>query len=195
MRTNPRGSLRHCHVPPRQGPALLPHQWRCRPRAGRVRSSGRLPWLSTAHRQGLCRRQRRARSSSWTRSEPSSTSTRTAAWSHNPAPGAQRVRQVEVGRVLVAGQHRSDASLRPTCRRLLQLALGEDTDPGAAELGKANRRGQASHTAPDDEDVEPLERAHVHMHQPARRNRKDDPAVMFPPPGCRSGGPARGEPR
>jgi hypothetical protein len=70
--------------------------------------------------------------------------------------GAESVRQVEVGRVLVAGQHGSDASLRPTCRRLLQLALGENTDPGPAELGKANRRGQARHPAPDHEDVEPL---------------------------------------
>jgi len=69
--------------------------------------------------------------------------------------GAESVRQVEVGRVLVAGQHGSDASLRPTCRRLLQLALGENTDPGPPSWQGEPPR-QARHPAPDHEDVEPL---------------------------------------
>ena len=73
-----------------------------------------------------------------------------------PGPGAEGVGQVEVGRVLVAGQHRSDTSLSPARRRLLELALCENPDPRPAELGEANRRGQARHPAPDHEDVEPL---------------------------------------
>ena len=83
--------------------------------------------------------------------------------------GAQRVRQVKIGRVLVAGQHRRDTALSPTRRRLLQLALGEDADPGASELGEADRGGQACHPAPDHQDVEPLEPTHLQVHHnPAR---------------------------
>ena len=68
--------------------------------------------------------------------------------------GAQRVGQVEVGRVLVARQHGGDAALRPTRGRLLELTLGENADTGAARAGRGEPRQKARHAAPDDEDVE-----------------------------------------
>ena len=107
--------------------------------------------------------------------------------------GAKSVRQVEIGRVLVAGQHRRDAALSPTRRRLLQLALGEDPDPGASKLGESHGGGKAGHPAPDHQHVEPLEPTHLHV-QP-HQTRRDGARVMTAPPSCRSGGPTRAEPR
>ena len=128
-------------------------------------------------------------------SEPSSTSTRTAAWSHKPGPGAERVGQVQVGRVLVAGQHRGDAALGPARRRLLELALGEDADAGPAELGQAHRRRQARHPAADHEDVEAPERGSPPLAPGAGRGAPAARAHALRRPGCRSGGPARPRPR
>ena len=100
--------------------------------------------------------------------------------------GAQRVGEVQVGRVLVAGQHGGDAALRPARRRLLELALGEHADAGSAELGETDRRRQARHAAPDHEDVERLRLSSRLPGAPLGGR-----PVSCWPPGCRSAGPAR----
>ena len=61
---------------------------------------------------------------------------------------------MQVGRVLVAGQHRRYAPLGPARRGLLQLAFGEDADAGPTQLCQAHGRRQACHPAADHEDVE-----------------------------------------
>jgi hypothetical protein len=68
---------------------------------------------------------------------------------------------MEVGRVLVTGEHCGDATLGPTRGRLLELALGENTDTGPSELSEADRRGEPGDAAADDEDVETLELCHA----------------------------------
>ena len=73
--------------------------------------------------------------------------------------GRQRVGQVQVGRVLVAAQHRRDPALGPARRRLGQRALGEHTERqggrgGCARPGQAHRGRQPGDAAAQDQDVE-----------------------------------------
>jgi hypothetical protein len=66
----------------------------------------------------------------------------------------QRVGEMQVGRVLVTGQHGCDAALRPPRRRLLELTLREHPDAGLGEPSQPNGGREAGDPAPDDEHVE-----------------------------------------
>ncbi len=100
-------------------------------------------------------------------------------------PGAQRVGQVEVGRVLVAGKDGGNPPLRPTSGRLVELTFGYDSHAVAAPLGKAHGGRQPGHAAADDEDVETPEPAHASV---LLRRRRVGPGVTAAPPSCRSSG-------
>lgn len=50
-------------------------------------------------------------------------------------PSAKGVGEVEIGRVLVTGENRRDATLGPACGRLVELTLGDDADAAGTELG------------------------------------------------------------
>ncbi len=72
-----------------------------------------------------------------------------------PRTGGQRVGQVQVGRVLVAAEHRRDAALGPAGRGLGELALGQHPDVRRARaVGEADRRREAGDAAANDEHVE-----------------------------------------
>ncbi len=81
---------RRCRAPLRQGPAPPRRPWRCRLREARAPWSARLPCARDSLPPGTRSKTAPRAMSSCTRSEPSSTSTRTAASSQRPAP-ARRV--------------------------------------------------------------------------------------------------------
>ena len=85
--------------------------------------------------------------SSLTRPGPSSTRARTASTSHRPAPAAERVGQVEIGRVRVAAQHGRHPSLGPSGGGLRQLGLGEHPHSQRQLVGGPDRGRQPGHAA------------------------------------------------
>ena len=68
--------------------------------------------------------------------------------------GRERVGEVEVGGVGVAGEHRGDAALGPAGGGLVELALGEHADPQAECVGRPHRGRQPRHAAAEDQQVE-----------------------------------------
>ena len=76
-----------------------------------------------------------------------------------PGAGGQGVGQVQVGRVLVAAEHRGDAALGPAGGRLRQRALGQDAEGQRRSArrdgsGEPDRGGQPGDAAAQDQDVE-----------------------------------------
>src|SRR5205085_10545681 len=71
-----------------------------------------------------------------------------------PGTGGERVGEVEIGRVLVAGEDGGDTALRPPGRRLVELGLGEDTDshPGPGRGSDCGR--EPGDAGPEDEQIE-----------------------------------------
>ena len=77
--------------------------------------------------------------------------------------GLEGVGQVEVGRVLVLGEHGGHPALGPAGGRLGQLGLGQHADPDAAQhrAGRGPDRGrQPGDAAAEDEEVELGRRRH-----------------------------------
>ncbi len=73
--------------------------------------------------------------------------------------GSQSVGQVQVGRVLVAPEHRGHAALGPAGGRLRQRPLGQDAEGETRSArrdgsGEPDRGGQSGDTAAQDQDVE-----------------------------------------
>ena len=71
-----------------------------------------------------------------------------------PGAGGERVGEVQVGGVRVAGEHRGDAALGPSRGGLIELALGEHADAQAERVGGPHRGRQAGDAAAEDEEVE-----------------------------------------
>ena len=71
-----------------------------------------------------------------------------------PGPGGERVGEVQVGRVGIAGEHRGDAALGPAGGGLIELALGEHADAQAERVGGPHRGREPGHAAAQDEQVE-----------------------------------------
>jgi hypothetical protein len=68
-------------------------------------------------------------------------------------PRRKGVRKMEVGRILVAADHRRDPALRPHRRRLGQLAFRQDPDPQTRNLSQPYDRREPGDAATEDEDV------------------------------------------
>ena len=78
-----------------------------------------------------------------------------------PGAGGQGVGQVEVGGVGVTAEHGGHATLGPARGGLLQLALGEDADPHAVELGGPDGGREPGDAGAEDEQVQVGHRAQV----------------------------------
>ncbi len=61
---------------------------------------------------------------------------------------------MQVGRVLVAADHRGDATLGPGRGGLRQVSFGQDADAQSRHLGKADDGRQTRHPASEDEHIE-----------------------------------------
>jgi hypothetical protein len=71
-----------------------------------------------------------------------------------PGTSGERVGQVDVGRVGVAGQHRGHPALGPAGRGLVELGLGQHPHPQAVQVRRPHGGRQPGHAGPEDQQVE-----------------------------------------
>ena len=76
--------------------------------------------------------------------------------------GRERVRQVEIGGVLIAAENRGDTPLCPPRGGLIEIGLRENTDAQTHLVGRAHRGGQTRHPAAHHQQIEHVDAtAHV----------------------------------